>query len=490
MPLLLLLALHAAPADEDRAVDAAVRHAMKVWSIPGCAVVIVRGDRVAYCKGHGVRAAGKDDPVTPDTLFPLSSCSKAFTTAAMAMLAGEGKLSWDNPVQKHLPWFRLADPLVEREVSLRDLVCHRTGLAENELLWRHAPWPPEEAVRRLRFLSLWRPFRTVLMYQSTTFTAAGLAAASAAGTPWSDLIRQRLLGPLGMSGTRLSDPEAAKEADRAAPHRLDRYAVPEVIPRFESPYPDPAVSIHSSARDLGKWLRFHLAEGKPLVSPGQLRETHTPQMVVRLTPAQASVFPDTNAVSYAMGWAVHDYRGRKQVSHGGAIDGIRTHVTFIPDRQLGIAVLTNLERSPMALALANTLVDQLLGYPRTHDWHAMHKRLEEGARESSRLQDEARKQRQRHGTRPSLDLAAYAGDYVHPAYGASRIKLSRGKLAWDWRGEQVELRHYHYDTFVVAGELIKHAELNFLLGPGGDVAGFNVGGGLDVDFYKVPTKRR
>src|SRR5262245_8321592 len=147
MPLLLLLALHAAPvADDsrDRAIDAAVRHAMRTWSVPGVAVVVVRGDQVVYCKGHGVRAVGRDDPVTPDTLFALSSCSKAFTTAAMAMLAEEGKLTWDDPVQKHLPWFRLSDPLVEREVRLRDLVCHRTGLAEHELLWRRAPWGPEE----------------------------------------------------------------------------------------------------------------------------------------------------------------------------------------------------------------------------------------------------------------------------------------------------------------------------------------------------------
>lgn len=490
MPLLLLLALHATPPADERALDASVRHAMKAWSVPGCAVVVVRGGRVVYCKGHGARAAGRDDPVTPDTLFALSSCSKAFTTAAMAMLAGEKKLSWDDPVQKHLPWFRLSDPLVEREVSLRDLVCHRTGLAEHELLWRRAPWSPEEAVRRLRFLPLWRPFRTVLIYQSTTFTAAGLAAASAAGVPWSDLIQKRVLDPLGMAGTRLSDAEAARVPDRAAPHRLDRYGVPEVIPRFEGQYPDPAISIHSSARDLGKWLRFHLAEGKPLVSPERLRETHSPQMVIRLTPAQETAFPETNEVTYAMGWAVHDYRGLKHVSHGGAIDGIRTYVAFVPDRQLGIAVLTNLDRSPMAVALANTLVDQLLGYPRSHDWHGIHKRIEEGARGGSRAQEEFRKLQQRHGTRPSRDLSAYAGEYVHPAYGTIGIKLSRGKLLWDWRGEEVELRHFHHDTFLVAGELVKQGALSFLLDADGEVVGFNAGGGLDVDFFRLPTKRR
>ncbi len=489
MPLLLLLALHATPTPDDKAIDQAVRHAMKTWSVPGCAVVVVRGDQVVYLKGHGVRATGRDDPVTPDTLFALSSCSKAFTTAAMAMLAEEGKLAWDDPVQKHLPWFRLSDPLIERDVRLRDLVCHRTGLAEHELLWRRAPWTPEEAVRRLRFLPIHRPFRTVLIYQSTAFTAAGLAAAAAAGTSWSDLVQRRLLDPLGMSRTRLSDADAAKEPDRAAPHRLDRNGVPAVMPRFDAQHPDPAISIHSSARDLGKWLRFHLREGKPLVSPKQLRETHTPQMVIRLTPAQASVFVDTNEVSYAMGWAVHDYRGLKQVSHGGAIDGIRTSITFVPDRQLGVAVLTNLHRSPMSLALANTLVDQLLGYP-PRDWHALHKKIDPGPRDRAAAAAELLEEHRRRNTSPSRDLAAYAGEYAHPAYGSMRVKLARGKLVWEWRDEKAELRHLHHDTFLLEGDLIRLARLTFVLDEAGDVAGFHIGGGIDLDFYKLGSKRK
>src|SRR5262249_25270035 len=149
--------------------DAAVRQAMKAWAVPGVAVVIVRDDRVIYLQGHGVRACGKSDAVTPDTLFALSSCSKAVTTAAMAVL--------DDQVRKHLPWFRLSDPLADREVRLRDLLCHRTGLGQHELLWYRAPWSPEEAVRRAGLLPLQAPFRTRLVYQSTMVTAAGLAAA-------------------------------------------------------------------------------------------------------------------------------------------------------------------------------------------------------------------------------------------------------------------------------------------------------------------------
>src|SRR5262245_25267407 len=240
---LLLLALHAAPAD-DRAIDDAVRHAMKLWRVPGCAVVIVRDDRVVYCKGHGVEKLGGDRAVSADTLFPLSSCSKSFTTAAMALLVEEGKLGWDDKVQKHLPWFRLSDELVEREVTLRDLLCHRTGLGAHELLWFRAPWSPEEAIRRLRHVPLSMPFRTALQYQSTAVAAAGLAAAKASGTSWSDLVRKRLLTPLGMKSTCTSFPEALKSGVLATGHR-DRPPHEGATPHFDSEHPDPAVSIYS-----------------------------------------------------------------------------------------------------------------------------------------------------------------------------------------------------------------------------------------------------
>lgn len=488
LTLSLLLALATPPPDE-RAIDAAVRHALKLWSVPGTAVVIVKDDRVVYCQGYGVRHTDKDDPVTPDTLFALSSGSKAFTSAALALLVEEGRLHWDDPVQKHLPWFRLADDLVERDVTLRDLLCHRTGLAGHELLWRRAPWSPEEAVRRLRHLPLSRPFRTTLQYQSTTFAAAGLAAARAAGTSWPDLVRNRLLRPLDMPSTCLSDAEAARADNRASPHRMSRDRFVEAMPRHDTLHPDPAVTIHSTARDLSKWLRFHLREGKPLVAAKHLRETHSPQMVIRLTPEQQAVFPDTTQLTYALGWAVHDYRGLKHVSHGGAIDGIRVHLTFVPERRLGVAVLTNLDRTPMAIALANTLVDQQLGFPK-RDWHAVYRKLQDELGAIARHKFEERLKTRRLNTKPSRDLPAYAGTYDHPAYGTITLALAGGKLTWRWRGEEAALEHLHHDTFLLQTDLIGQEEILFTLDRAGDVVGFRVASDLNVDFRKTGSKRQ
>ncbi len=180
---------------EPAPIDTAVRNALKAWQVPGVAVGIVHKGEIVYLKGHGLRSLTSADPVTPDTLFPLASCTKAFTTSALALLVEEGKLNWDDPVRRYLPPFRLSDPLADRDVTLRDLLCHRTGLASHDWLWYREPWSPEEAVRRAGLLPLDRPFRSAFQYQSTMFTAAGLAAARVAGVPWQDLVRSACSSP-------------------------------------------------------------------------------------------------------------------------------------------------------------------------------------------------------------------------------------------------------------------------------------------------------
>jgi CubicO group peptidase (beta-lactamase class C family) len=470
-----------------RAVDSAVEKAMKAWHVPGVAVVIVRDDKVVYLAGHGVRAWGKKTPVTPDTLFALGSCGKAFTTAAMACLVDAKKLHWDDRVRKHLSWFRLSDPLADREVRLRDLLCHRTGVASHDALWYRAPWKPEETARRACKLPLEKPFRTTLQYQSTMFTAAGLAAASADGRSWPEMIRSRLLVPLGMKETFLDSPSTLAQTDVAAGHKLDRAGEPEPMPRYVMEA-DPAGSIHSSARDVGRWLRFHLsggmAEGKRLVSAAALTQTHTPQIVSRAWRSQRELFPDTHQMSYAMGWVVYDHQGVRLVGHGGAIDGFRTQITMAPQKRLGIAVLSNLNQTPMNLALANTLLEEVLGLKK-RDWHGRHLLLLKKVQKALAESDRKRQERRKHGTKPSRELAAYAGSYEHPAYGTAKIELKRGRLVWRWRDDEAELTHFHYDTFTTRADLAGDADVVFALDAAGAVERFTITGRMNVEFRKV-----
>ncbi len=469
------------------AVDAAVKKSLDAWQVPGVAVAIVRDGEVIYLKGHGVKSLDADGPVTPDTIFPIGSCTKAFTTTAMAILVDEGKMGWDDPVRKHLSYFHLGDPLADRDVTLRDLVCHRTGLAPHDLLWYRSPLSPEEVVRRAGLLPLDRPFRTTFQYQSTMFTAAGLAVGSTAGQPWQDFVQKRLFDPLGMTASCFTSTAAAKSADRAAGHRLNRLGRPEVVDYYPEKVPDPAGSIHSTARDLAQWAMFQLGDGKwkdrRIVSSANLAETHAPQMVIRLEGIERDLHPDTVLMNYGMGWVLQDYRGVGLCSHAGAIDGFRAHITLIPEKRIGIVLLSNLQYTRMNLALSNSLVDLLLGLPRK-DWNGL---CAEAVREDEAAAAERARERESHRARdttPSRELAAYAGDYENPAYGTVRVTLEKGALVWTWNDFTTPLEHYQHDTFTAPLESLQAPQIAFSLNADGAVDAMKVSAPMNVEFRR------
>jgi CubicO group peptidase (beta-lactamase class C family) len=193
-----------AQAVDQAALDALISEAMKHWQVPGSAVVVVRGDEVVYLKGFGVKGVNTKQPVTPDTIFAIGSTTKAFVTAAIAILADEGKMSWDDAVRKHLPYFRLSDPLANENVTMRDIVTHRTGLIRHDLLWYGSPWGREEIIRRVGFVPLSYGFRTTFQYQNIMFLTAGQAVGAASGGSWEEFTQKRIFDPLGMKSANFS----------------------------------------------------------------------------------------------------------------------------------------------------------------------------------------------------------------------------------------------------------------------------------------------
>jgi CubicO group peptidase (beta-lactamase class C family) len=493
--LLLAVLLYLSPVSRAESLDAGavndlVERTRKFWHVPGAAVAIVRGDKVIYLKGHGDRSVTGREKVTPDTLFPIASCTKSFTTTAMALLVNEGKMSWDDPPRKYVPYFHLSDPLADDAVTMRDLVTHRTGLRGHDLLWYRSPWTQEDIIRRVGRLPLDKPFRTAFQYQSTMFTVAGFAVAKASGMSWADFVRKRLLEPLDMKKVYFTTKEIAKIADKASPHRLGPKETPQRTELYPMDVPEPAGSIQAGAGDLSKWLRFHLnnkiVNDKPLVSARNLEAMHTPQIPLHMDAVDRAMFPGTHQMSYGMGWVIQDHYGHRLLQHAGAIDGFRCHFTLVPKERLGIVLLCNLHQTRMNIALSNSLLDVLLNLPhrRDRDWNKIVADAEYKEQEESAKKEREDQKRRHRDTSPSRELAGYTGAYEHPAYGTVRITLEDGALVWRWNHFTAPLAHYHYDTFTLPLDTMGEPHVVFTLDERGTVRRMKVLGNMDVEFTR------
>lgn len=494
LTILFLPSVAAAQSIDPAAVESLVQEAVKAWQVPGAAVVVVRGDEVVYLKGTGVRELGSDKPVTPDTLFAIASTSKAFTAMAIAMQVSEGKMGWDDRVSKYIEFFHLSDPLADRNLTLRDLVTHRTGLSRHDFLWYGSDSDREEILRRIGRVKLDKPFRSTYQYQNIMFLAAGYAVGKATNSSWEDVVRQRIFNPLGMKGANFSSTVAAKAADHATPH-LKKTGKVEAISWRNIDNVGPAGSINAGVRDLSKWLRFQLGdgtfEGKRLITAAKLAETHAPQMVIPLdgttgvTSFTREMNPETNVMNYGLGWIIQDYRGQLMLSHGGSIDGFRAQVALLPKQKIGMAILSNRGLTHMPEALRNDLVDQFLGAPKK-DWNAHYLASEKKAEAARRAREKAHDAKRQPGTKPSRELAAYAGTYDEPAYGKIEVYEENGALLMKWHTFTINLDHFHFDTFTTKGDpAIEKHDVVFALNAEGEVARLQF---LDQEFKRVKTK--
>lgn len=450
-----LSALAQAPLDA-KTVDRLMNTMMREWQIPGAAIAIVRNDRVVYVNGYGTKELGGTDPVTPDTLFQIASTSKAFTTTALAMLATDKKLTWDDPVRQHLEYFHLSDPCADANVTLRDITSHRTGLTRHDELWDNSPFSREEVVRRIGSIRLAKPFRTTYQYQNIMFIAAGEVVTHASGMAWDDFVRTRIFQPLGMTRTVISDAEWNASADRASGYRYD-WTTGRMSPQKPSDTTTIGAggAIKSSARDMGNWVRFQLADGMfngmQLVDPDLLTETKTPHTVIRMEGLSRDANPETRLMSYGLGWTLQDYRGELLVSHAGALNGFRTHVDLLPQRNSGFVVMINVGRGLALVALRNSLADLLSGKP-MRDWNAYYLMVDRRADEKDAKQREERMAKRQRDTTPTHPLAAYAGTYENKAYGPLTITVVDGMLVLQWAHMTIPLTHFHYDVFTAHSE--------------------------------------
>jgi CubicO group peptidase (beta-lactamase class C family) len=469
------------------AIDAYAAKARAEWNAPALALAIVKNDSIVFARGYGVLEKGSTKPVDEHTLFAIGSSTKAFHTAALAMLVDEGKIKWDDPASPYLPGWQLRDPWVTREVTIRDMVAHRIGLDRADYIWGGTDFSRDDILRRQRYLGTTASFRLKFGYNNHMFLASGMLIERLTGRSWDTVIRQRIFDPLGMPRSNSSTKAFGTDPNVATPHaRVGDTAV--AIPWHNIDNVAPAGSINSSAREMARWVRFQLANGKwqgrQLVSEESMQEMHSPQTVIpiepwfsSLSPVNHQMVPGTNFFVYGLGWFLQDYRGHKVVQHGGSIDGMRALVGMIPDQRLGVVVLTNLNPSSVDEGIMFRVFDEYLGGEK-RDWSA--DMLREFNATVKRGEEAAKKAmgQPTPNTRPSLALAQYAGTYSDSAYGDVVIKEENGKLTLAAGRLVSDLDHWHFDTFKATSRNVARsaALVSFRLSGQGTVAALSVPG--------------
>ncbi|HET7039020.1 MAG TPA: serine hydrolase, partial [Gemmatimonadales bacterium] len=423
------------------------------------------------------------DAVDAETRFGIASNTKAFTATALGLLVEEGKLEWDAPVIRYLPWFQMWDPWVTRELTVRDLLVHRSGLAlgAGDLLW----WPPTpldrtEIARRLRFIKPVTSFRTAYAYDNVLYTVAGEVLETVSGQAWEDFVSSRILARVGMTGSNVMHSGAGLAGNVATPHARIDGTVRPVAP-FLSDNTNPAGGINAGAADMAKWLIVQLDSGRLRDSARLFSQRTARELWTIVTPIPIGAPPPgleplrASFNGYALGFGVRDYRGEKVVSHTGGLPGYVSRLTLVPDRRLGIMVLTNQESGAAFEAITYRILDHYLGAPPV-DWLAAYRAV--SARSDSMVAAaEARTAAARDtASRASLPLAKYAGSYTDAWYGDVAIALEDGRLVMRFGNTPAlvgDLEHWQYDTFVVRWrdrELRADAFVTFSLEPDGSIA--------------------
>ena len=422
--------------------DRLAEEAMADWKVPGVALAVVQDGQVTLTRAYGQRDIEANLPVTTATQFVICSITKSFTATAIALLHSEQRLDWTKPVRDYVPEFRLNDPVVTERVTVQDLLCHQSGLPRHD--WIHLPGDrsPAEMLAPMRHLELSTDLRAVWQYNNLCYNAAGLLIERVSGETYEAFIRSRLTDRLKMTvGFTLDELEAANEAARP-------YMIYEDtrLPGLRLPIRTTAAgAISTSVADLANWMRLHLGKGEVdaerLLPAALIEELHAPR--VHVGKSDEAEFGHNH---YGFGFQSTSYRGDRLVSHSGGWNGWSTLMTLVPDYGIGIAVLTNRSPSQVPPTLTSYILDRLRGRDPV-DWRTRFRKRRDEFLAHLQADKDAREASRRKNTRPAHDLAAYAADYDHPAYGLMSIREQNGQLQWSWRGMAAPMTHRHFETF-------------------------------------------
>jgi CubicO group peptidase (beta-lactamase class C family) len=456
--------------------DAYMEQTLKDWNTPGVGVGIVVGDKLVFAKGYGYRDYEKKLPFTSKTLQPIASNSKLFTAVAAGMLVEEGKLTWDKPIKESVPGIQFYNDQLNDNVTLRDMLSHRTGVTRHDLIWFKSPFTRKELFEKLKYLEPQEPMRETFLYNNLMFAAVGQIIEIKSGKKWEDFVRERIFTPLDMNTTTYTIADMLKQPDYGVPFREKR----DSFELYKIPYYEdtegvaPAGAIISNIDELSHWLIALMSDGKyngkQVLPASVLKATLQPAIGLPNTAGEALGYWELLNPAYGMGRETASYRGKLLTFHGGDLPGFHSQVSFMPNDKIGVIVLVQTDHSaPLYNIISYNVYERLLGMDQTPWSQRQLARRLAGKKAGTEARAKAGGDRVPN-TKPSHALADYAAEYENPAYGILKIDQKGDQLEFGFHDFHFPMSHFHYDRFDTPDdEQYGKFSVNFRTNPQGDI---------------------
>jgi len=457
--------------------DAYMDQLLKDWNTPGIGVGIVINDKLVFAKGYGYRDYGRKLPFTPTTLCPIASNSKLFTAVAAGMLVEQGKLTWDKPVRDAVPTVQFYNDQLNNNVTLRDMLSHRTGVTRHDLIWFKSPFTRKELFEKLKYLEPQQPMRETFLYNNLMFSAVGYIIELESSKTWEKYVRENIFEPLDMNTSTYTISDMLKLPDHGVPYREKR----DSFELYQIPYYEdtegvaPAGAIISNINELSHWLVALMNDGsyngKQVLPPNVLKATMQPAIGLPNTLGEALGYWEVLNPDYGMGRQTASYRGHLMTFHGGDLPGFHSQVSFLPNEKIGVIVLVIGDHAaPLYNVVSYNVYERLLGMDQT-PWSERRLKIRL-ANKKAGTEARAKAGGDRvPDTKPSHPLSDYAAEYENPAYGIVKIALKSDQLDFTFHEFHYPLSHFHYDRFDTPDdEQYGRFSVNFRTKPQGDIS--------------------
>jgi CubicO group peptidase (beta-lactamase class C family) len=491
-------------ADPFAGLDTAFQRVLKDQKAVGFAVAVVNKNKIIYAKGFGYRDNEKKLPVTPNTLFAIGSCTKAFTASVLGLLNKDGKVDFDKSPREYLPQLHFYNKEMDDEITIRDMMCHRTGLPRHDLSWYLFKTSSRDSLlQRIKYLEPTAPVRQIFQYNNFMFLLQGMIAEKLTGKSWEENVKEKIFTPLAMNTSNFSIHTMEKSGDASLGYAVVKDSIIKKLDYYDIDAMGPAGAINSNVNEMANWVITWINggkfNGKEILPSSYVTQAMSSQMVAAPGLPDPEI-PDAQFSNYGFGWFLSSYRGHYRVEHGGNIDGFSASTSFFPTDSIGIIVLSNQNGSPVPGIVRNIIADRLLGLKQI-DWTGRADSALAKARAAAKEAEKNKVSNRIPGTHLSHELKEYAGLFNNKGYGSFEVYLKNDSLFIHTPTGEIWLRHYHYDVFepfdVDEKTGIDTADksdlrIQFHMSPAGDInmVSMPLQPGLkDIEFGRIPKPK-